>query len=220
MTRDLFIGGVVSTAVLSTLLLGFNTHPQKAKVTGSNQDDVVQITMPKLPPEPPEPSPQDNQQDQETTQITYTPPSLVDVPNIVPNPTFVQQVEPPPPPGLDEARGVVKIPAVRPSGFGRGLGKIFDISQLDQIPVARVQQQPIYPYDMRRNGITGKVDVGFIVTTTGDVVDAYVIDSTNRAFEQPSLQAVSHWKFTPGRRGGKPVNTRMSVPILFNFNNA
>lgn len=216
MRRDLLIGIAASTCFLSVFLLGFNGHGKK-KVAVSADQDVVQIAMPKLPPPPPEPSPQDQQQ-QETTQVTYTPPSLVDVPNIVPNPTFVQRVEPPPPPGMDQAKGVVTIPATRPSGFGRGLGKVFDLSQLDQIPVARVQQQPIYPYEMRRAGITGQVVIEFIVDTRGDVVDPYVVSSTNRAFEAPALQAVSHWKFSPGRRGGKAVNTRMSVPIVFNFN--
>ncbi len=217
MRRDLLIGAVVSALSLSTFLLAFNGKSKAVHKSASDQNDLVQITMPTLPPEPPEQQVQDLQ-DQDTTQVAVAPPSLVDVPTIVPNATFVQEVEPPPPPGIEQAKGVVTIPSTRPSGFGRGLGKVFDISQLDQIPVARVQQQPIYPYEMRRAGITGEVDVGFIVTTTGDVVDAYVIRSTNRAFEAPALQAVSRWKFRPGRRGGRAVNTRMSVPIVFSFN--
>ena len=32
-----------------------------------------------------------------------------------------------------------------------------------------------------------------------------------------AVRAVSKWKFKPGRRGGKAVNTRMSVPIVFNL---
>lgn len=216
MRRDKLYGVVVSVAFLATFLLGFNRHPKAKKVISAEQN-LVQIEMPKLPPPPPEPQ-QGQQNEEQTTQITYAPPSLVDVPNIIPNPTFVQQVEPPPPPDMVQSKGVVTIPATRPTGFGRGLGKVFDLSQLDQIPVARVQQQPIYPYEMRRQGITGEVDIEFIVTTTGDVVDAYVIKSTNRAFEAPAIQAVSRWKFSPGRRGGKAVNTRMFVPIMFNFN--
>ncbi len=218
MRRDTFIGAVVSATLLSTFLLAFNGHSRHVRRASADQSDLIRIQMPTLPPEPPEQRPQDLQDEDTTTQVAVAPPSLVDVPTIAPDATFVQEVEPPPPPGIDQAKGVVTIPAVRPSGFGRGLGKIFDISQLDQVPVPRVQQQPIYPYEMRRNGITGKVDVGFIVTTTGDVVDAYVIDSTNRAFEAPSLQAVSRWKFAPGRRGGRAVNTRMSVPIIFDIN--
>jgi protein TonB len=68
---------------------------------------------------------------------------------------------------------------------------------------------------MRQNGIKGEVNVGFIVDVNGDVRDAYVVNSTHREFEAPAVQAVSKWKFRPGRRNAHAVNTRMSVPIVF-----
>jgi protein TonB len=221
MRRDLIIGIVVSASLIATLLLGFNGHPGKAKHGPAQTEDVVQIEMPTLPPEPPETKKEEElpPQDEDVVQVSYAPPSLVDIPTIVADATsFVQQIAPPPPPGLTQAKGIVTIPPTPPSGFGRGLGQIFDISQLDQIPVARLQQQPIYPYEMRRAGITGEVNIGFIVDVNGDVRDAYVINSTHREFEVPAVQAVSKWKFRPGRRGGRNVNTRMSVPIVFSFN--
>ena len=217
MRKDLIIGIVVSVTAHAIFFLGLNGRTKEVHKAAAAQDDIVQIEMPTLPPEPPdkrdEPPP-----DEDMTQVTFAPPSLVDIPNIVPNASFTQQVEPPPPPGLDQAKGVVTIPATRPTGFGRGLGQIFDLSQLDQIPVPRVQQQPIYPYEMRRAGITGEVNIGFIVDSNGDVRDAYVINSTHREFEQPAVQAVSKWKFKPGRKGGRAVATHMSVPIVFSFN--
>jgi protein TonB len=218
MRKELIIGTVVSVGLHASLLLGFNRHPTEKHRSTSQQDDVIQIEMPTLPPEPPEKRTDELPPDEDATPVTFAPPSLVDIPNIVPNATFVQQVEPPPPPGLEQAKGVVTIPPTRPTGFGRGLGQIFDLSQLDQIPVARIQQQPIYPYEMRRAGITGEVNIGFIVDVNGDVRDPYVINSTHREFEAPAVQAVGKWKFRPGRRGGRAVNTRMSVPIVFSFN--
>jgi len=71
---------------------------------------------------------------------------------------------------------------------------------------------------MRRNGIEGTVTVGFICDVDGNVRDAYVLNSTHREFDAPAVQAVSNWKFRPGKRGGKTVNTRMSVPIVFSLN--
>lgn len=218
MRKDLIIGIVVSVVVHSAFLFGFNGRSKETKKVANQQDDTIQIEMPVLPPEPPEKRTDELPPDEDMTQVTFAPPTLVDIPNIVPNAQFVQQVEPPPPPGLEQAKGVVTIPPTRPTGFGRGLGQIFDLSQLDQIPVARVQQNPIYPYEMRRAGITGEVNIGFIVDSNGDVRDAYVINSTHREFEAPAVQAVSKWKFRPGRRGGRAVNTRMSVPIVFSFN--
>jgi protein TonB len=220
MRKDLIIGIVVSASLIAGLLLGFNGRPEKVKHGPAQTDDTIQIEMPVLPPEPPETkkAQEDLPPEDDAVQVTFAPPSLVDIPTIVPDATFVQQIAPPPPPGIEQAKGVVTIPPARPAGFGRGLGQIFDISQLDQIPVARIQQQPIYPYEMRRAGITGEVNVGFIVDSNGDVRDAYVINSTHREFEVPAVQAVSKWKFRPGRRGGRAVNTRMSVPIVFSFN--
>lgn len=220
MRRDLIIGTVVSASLIAGLLLGFNDHPGKVRHGPAQTDELIQIEMPTIPPEPPETRKVEEEQPQEedVVQVTFAPPSLVDIPTIVPDATFVQQIAPPPPPGVTQAKGIVTIPPTPPSGFGRGLGQIFDISQLDQIPVARLQQQPIYPYEMRRAGITGEVNIGFIVDVNGDVHDAYVINSTHREFEVPAAQAVSKWKFRPGRRGGRAVNTRMSVPIVFSFN--
>ncbi len=218
MRKELIIGIVVSVGLHSSLLLGFNRHPTEKRHAAAQQDDTIQIEMPTLPPEPPEKRADELPPDEDATPVTFAPPSLVDIPNIVPNASFVVEVSPPPPPGLDQAKGVVTIPPTRPTGFGRGLGQIFDLSQLDQIPVARVQQQPIYPYEMRRAGITGEVNIGFIVDSNGDVRDAYVINATHREFEAPAVQAVSKWKFRAGRRGGRAVNTRMSVPIVFSFN--
>ena len=71
---------------------------------------------------------------------------------------------------------------------------------------------------MRRAGVSGEVTVAFIVGSSGDVVEAYAVKSTQREFEQPAVQAVLKWKFRPGRKGGRAVNTRMSVPIVFNLN--
>lgn len=220
MRTDLIIGIVVSASVLAGLLLGFNGHPGAVKHGPAQTDDTLQIEMPVLPPEPPETQKVDDlPPDEDVVQVTFAPPSLVDIPTIAADAnTFVQAIQPPPPPGVEQAKGIVTIPPARPAGFGRGLGQIFDISQLDQIPMARLQPQPVYPYEMRRAGITGEVNVGFIVDANGDVRDAYVMNSTHREFEVPAVQAVSKWKFRPGRRGGKAVNTRMSVPIVFSFN--
>ena len=217
MRKELIIANLVSVSLISTFLLGFNTHPGKVRHGPTQDEDSIQIEMPTIPPEPPEVKKQEEElpPEDDAVQVNLAPPSLVDIPTIVPDATFVQQIAPPPPPGIEQARGVVTIPPARPAGFGRGLGQVFDVSQLDQMPAVRVQQNPLYPYEMRQAGIAGEVNVSFIVDTNGDVHDVYVVNSTRREFELPALQAVNHWKFRPGRRGGHAVNTRMSVPIGF-----
>ena len=58
----------------------------------------------------------------------------------------------------------------------------------------------------------------FIVDTNGDVQNAYAIRSSQREFEASAIQAVSKWKFKPGRKGGRDVPTHMQVPIVFTLN--
>jgi len=211
----LLIGAVASASLITSLLLGFNGHPQRVK---SIPDDTIRIDMPPLSPEPFETEKTEDLPPEEdvAVHVTKAPPSLPDVPIIIRDTGgFVQPIAPPLPPGIEPVKGMVTIPPGRSAGFGHNLGQVFDISQVNQIPVARIQQEPTYPYEMSRNGIRGEVNVGFIVDVNGDVRDAYVVNSTHREFEVPAVQAVSKWKFRPGRRNGHAVNTRMSVPIAF-----
>ncbi|MGH7947560.1 MAG: TonB family protein, partial [Opitutaceae bacterium] len=96
-------------------------------------------------------------------------------------------------------------------------GQVFGISMLDQTPVARFQSRPQYPFEMRRAGISGEVVVDFVVDTNGDVQNARPIRSSQQEFEAAAVQAVSKWKFKPGRKGGSDVLTHMQVPIVFSL---
>jgi protein TonB len=71
---------------------------------------------------------------------------------------------------------------------------------------------------MRRAGISGEVVVDFIVDTNGEVRNAYAAHSSQREFEAAAVQAVSKWKFRPGRKNGHAVFTHMQVPIVFTLN--
>jgi protein TonB len=217
MRKDLLIG--LSVSVLFHWSFFFlTTAPSAPKKHVADNADVIKIEMPTLPPDEPDKKMDEQPQDEDQVVSSVAPPSLVEIPNVVPNAVFVMTPEPPPPPGLETAKGVVTIPAnPRPPGWGKGYGNLFDISQLDQIPVARFQAQPTYPYDMRRQGVEGTVTVGFICDSEGNVRDPYVLNSTHHEFDMEAVRAVSKWKFKPGRRGGKAVNTRMSVPIVFNL---
>ena len=87
----------------------------------------------------------------------------------------------------------------------------------DQLPVPLVQTTPIYPFELRKAGISGYAVIGFVVDRDGNVRDAYVIKATHEAFGQMALACVSNWKFEPGRKAGRLVNVRMSVPIRFDL---
>ena len=85
MRKDLIIGIVVSASLIGGLLLGFNGRPEKVKHGPVQTDDTIQIEMPTLPPEPPEikKTQEDLPPEDDAVQVTFAPPSLVDIPTIV-----------------------------------------------------------------------------------------------------------------------------------------
>jgi periplasmic protein TonB len=215
MRRDLIIGLLVSILVHGGVV-GVSEWMKKGppKPKPKDKDELVAIVMPPLPPDEPDKVEAD---DTPAPVIDFAPPMQTDVPQLVQPDSFVQQLQPPPPEGLKPNSGVINIPSGRVGAGGKGLGEIFDLNKLDQIPSPTYQSKPIYPFEMRRAGITGQVVVGFIVDSTGAVQNAYAVSSTQREFEAAAIQAVSKWKFNPGRTGGRSVNTRMQVPIVFSI---
>jgi len=218
MNKDLVIGILISVAVHVAALNPFAGPQAPPKREAVVKEEVVQMEMPPLPDEEED---KVEELDEEPVENVMAPPSLIDLPTVVPVNAFTQPLQPPPPPGLVASKGAINIP-VNPPGanFGRGIKDLFDINNLDQKPVGRVQNPPQYPYEMSRAGISGEVVVEFIINSAGDVVDTRVVRSSHREFEIPAMQAVQKWKFKPGRKGGKAVATRVSQLIEFNLEDA
>jgi RNA polymerase sigma factor (sigma-70 family) len=96
-------------------------------------------------------------------------------------------------------------------------GETYDVAKLDRIPTAKARTRPQYPAEMRKAGIGGEVTVEFIVDKEGNVVNAVAVKSSRREFEAAAVEAVSQWEFSPGQKGGRVVNTRMQVPLVFSM---
>ena len=217
MNKDLIIGVVISLAVHLTAMNPWAGKAQPPKRAEKQKEEVVQFEMPELEKEKDE-KVEELQDDVVENQLA--PPSLVDVPSVTIT-EFAQPLQPPPPPGMTPSKGAINIPVTKPgANFGKGLKDLFDINNLDQKPIARVQPGPQYPYEMSRAGISGDVVVEFIINASGDVIQTQVIKSSHREFEVPAMQAVQKWKFKPGRKGGRAVSTRVSQLIEFNLEDA
>jgi periplasmic protein TonB len=215
MNKDLIVGLVVSVTVHFLALNPFAGKMEPPKRPPPVKDEVVQFEMPPMDEEKEEAVEELND---EPVENVMAPPSLVDLPTVVPVTAFTQPLQPPPPPGLTPSKGAINIPVTKPgANFGRGIKDLFDINNLDQRPVARVQPGPQYPYEMSRAGISGDVVVEFIINSNGDVVDTRIVRSSHREFEIPAMQAVQKWKFKAGRKGGRAVNVRASQLIEFNL---
>ena len=76
------------------------------------------------------------------------------------------------------------------------------------------QTPPVITPELRAKA-PGTVKVVFVVDEEGRVQYPLVSSSSDPVFEQAALEAVRQWRFEPGRRDGKPVATRMRVPLTF-----
>jgi periplasmic protein TonB len=215
MRRDLIIGLLASILIHGGTLYGDKIIKFKPKAPPKKQEvaAIEIIEMPRIEPDEPD-RPQD---EPEEAKLDFVPPTQIDTPQVVTDNSFVQQMQPPPPDSMKLNAGALDIPSNRDTSSFRGM-EVFDISKLDQIPQARFRTPPTYPFEMRRAGIAGEVIVDFLVDTEGDVQNAYAIKSSQREFEAAAVQAVTKWKFRPGRRAGKDVVTHMQVPIVFTLN--
>jgi protein TonB len=93
---------------------------------------------------------------------------------------------------------------------------IFEIEELDHPPRALVRIPPLYPEHARQRGIEGIVELRFIVNTDGKVSDIQVIQSQPTSiFDTAAKRAIARWQFKPGLKNGKPVNTRVRLPLKF-----
>lgn len=211
MSRTLVIGLAASVLIHGGFFFGgqlLKARPAPAPVA-EEPPTIALLPLPVIEPDKPEtvdnsaPAP-------DLSQVAL--PTQADTPSIIPS-SFVQQIQPPPPPGLKTA-GIISIPSAVTTGGG-GLQNLFDVANLDQRPEPRFQPRPVYPFDLRRAGVSGEVTVGFIVDANGDTRDAYIVRATGREFETAVLQIVPKWKFAPGKKAGAAVNTRVTITIPF-----
>ncbi|MGQ4584457.1 TonB family protein [Lysobacter sp. F60174L2] len=82
----------------------------------------------------------------------------------------------------------------------------------------QMRQPPAYPKAAVEQKITGKVVLVIDVDAGGHPVDI-VVESSEPAgvFDQAAVDAASKWKFNPEIEDGKPVASRVRVPVEFDI---
>lgn len=92
----------------------------------------------------------------------------------------------------------------------------YNLGEVDIAPKATRSVQPEYPFMARRRGIEGVVRVRFRVDREGRVGDVEILEARpSGMFEKAVRQAVSRWRFAPGRKDGAAVETWVEVPVRF-----
>lgn len=124
---------------------------------------------------------------------------------------------------VDDSRPTIKVPLGVSSinatpGMGSGSWAptgLPGIESLDATPKVISQIPPRYPHEMRRSGIAGSVMVKLVVGPDGRVRAAEAVSFTHRSFADAATAAVKKWRFEPGKRQGRRVAFRVTVPVLF-----
>jgi protein TonB len=215
---------VISISLHAGLLLGFGPPKKKTAVVEEDKVPVIRLAIPEIKElEEPEPAPIDS--DAPPPDLGILVPMQADVPQLAKPSDFVQQInfasllEQP-----DFSKlNVYAVPEnIRSSGskLAEQFGKIFNLSDLDRVPEPVLQPAPVFPVAMRREALSAKVIVEFIVDVNGRVLDPVIVETTHHGFDDAALAGVSRWKFRAGMKGGRRVNTRMRVPIIFKINDA
>ncbi len=74
-----------------------------------------------------------------------------------------------------------------------------------------------YPAKLKKKGITGEVNVQFLVDRSGELRDLKAVSSTHKEFEAPALEVFKGMpKWNPGKQRGKAVQVKVVVPVKFN----
>ena len=216
-SRIPWLAVLISMGLHAVGLLAFNGRVAVKKHVVVDDSPTAMLMMPDLS-EKDEEKPQELTDDEPLAAPAVQVPMLADIPTMVPVNAFTQLVDPTVPMRSEAAiNSVIAIPV----NIQRGrpdtskIKDLFNIADLDRIPEPIVQTPPAFPYGLKEEAPTARVRLGFIVSSRGDVIMPYVISSTHRGFERPALDAVMKWKFKPGMRGGRKVNTRVEQPIDF-----
>jgi protein TonB len=218
-SRGMIIVAALVSAVLHLgILLGGGSKPKKPVAVPQKPPLAVLLTLPEVK-ELEEPEPIVSDDANPVTDMATLVPMQPDLPQIPRPSDFVQQIN---------FTSLIDKPdfkdlsvTVIPDNFRGGrqlaesIGKVFNLADLDRIPEPVLQTAPLYPLALKREGSSGVVKVEFVVDTDGRVLEPFVIETSHSGFNDAAVSAVLKWKFRPGVRGGKKVNTRMAVPIVF-----
>jgi TonB family protein len=96
---------------------------------------------------------------------------------------------------------------------------VYHLKDLDTRPEPKSTKAfPEYPHALKKAGVAGQAIISFVVDVSGSTRDVEIVSATHPAFGRAAADAVAKWKFKPGVKDGRPVNTRMQVPVGFNLN--
>jgi protein TonB len=96
---------------------------------------------------------------------------------------------------------------------------VFGTVEVDELPELLDELHPRYPRELQRAGVSGLVQVQYVVEGNGRMNErsVRVLGSTHPAFLLSALQALRDTRFKPARRGGRPVAVLVQQTFRFGY---
>lgn len=82
-------------------------------------------------------------------------------------------------------------------------------------PVPTFHPEPKYTEEARKARIEGSVMLSLVVDPDGNTRNIKVVKSLDPGLDQKAIEAVSQWKFNPGKKSGTPVAIQAQIAVTF-----
>lgn len=217
--RKRLLAGLAGALVVNLLLFGLLPVLVGTQSSGTDLEDItavqlVDVTPPAPPPEKEETSePPKPPEPPKIMPAMTMPRKPVDVPRMdlqLPDLNFEIN------PQLAAGMAVAAPPAEAAPAPAALSSDLFSLEEVDQVPAVQKQVKPPYPQRAKRLNVEGVVEVRFLVNQDGSVSDVEIVSATPAGmFEDSVLKTLPRWKFSPGKKDGQLVRTRVVTSIKF-----
>ena len=213
------VGQTIMSLVLHGLLIfaAVKATQGVAETVKNRPVDTTMVFLKPPPPAPPPPPPPE-------MVITNPPPkgfqtvvAPTDIPKDIPPIDLKQKAFDPKDFTGKGVEGGVATGVVGGTGPVDVKAQVFTEAELDD-PVQPISQPtPRYPPVMQSAGIAGRVELEYIVDTTGhsEPASVKVLKSTHQAFEEPAKEVIQKSVFKPARFRGRPVRQLVHQAVSF-----
>ncbi|MFH1499410.1 MAG: energy transducer TonB [Verrucomicrobiota bacterium] len=202
--KTAMLTGVVVSALLFLgipLTQIFTTYEKKPE-----QIEAIELAAPPPPPPPDEPPPPPEPEKEE-------PPPELDTP---PPPISLEQLEMALNPGTGGSLGGdFALPSFDVNQKDLGGLEIFEIGDVDSAPRPTGPVEFTYPAAAKRRGVTGVVQIEYIVDENGRVSEVTVVKSPDDTLSQATVDVIRKVRFSPAVKAGKNVKVRMRAAIPY-----
>jgi protein TonB len=111
--------------------------------------------------------------------------------------------------------GVSIAPAAAPSSE-----PVHEVASLDEVPVPLLQPKPALPPGVSADPPPAPVEVAVVVNSAGEVSEAKLVKEGRLELDRAAVAILARWRFRPGRKDGRPVASRLVVPVAFSLPDA